>query len=110
MVVNAEFPEKLQYLFKPKRYKVAHGGRGGSKSWGFARALLILGVQRALRILCARETQKSIADSVHKLLSDQIPILGLSNFYTVTKTSIVGINGTEFIFAGIRQNVGNIKS
>jgi phage terminase large subunit len=110
MVVNAEFPEKLQYLFKPKRYKVAHGGRGGSKSWGFARALLILGVQRPLRILCARETQKSIADSVHKLLSDQIPILGLSNFYTVTKTSIVGINGTEFIFAGIRQNVGNIKS
>ncbi len=108
--VDAKFPKKLQFLFKPQRYKVAYGGRGGAKSWGFARALLILGSQKPLRILCARETQKSIADSVHKLLSEQIDELGLRQFYTVLKSSIIGVNGTEFIFAGIRQNVGNIKS
>lgn len=110
-VVNAEFPAKLQFLFKPKRYKIAYGGRGGTKSWGFARALLILGAQSQLRILCARETQKSIADSVYKLLCDQIEALQLQYFYNITKTNIVGANGTEFTFAGIRQSsVGDIKS
>jgi phage terminase large subunit len=63
-----------------------------------------------LRILCARETQKSIADSVHKLLQDQIKELGLESFYTVLKYTIMGANGTEFIFAGIQQNVSNLKS
>ena len=109
--VNAQFPEKLRFLFQPKRYKIAYGGRGGAKSWGFARALLILGAQRPIRILCARETQKSIADSVYKLLCDQIQALGLVEFFAVTKTNIVGANGTEFTFAGIRQSsVGDIKS
>ena len=102
--VKAEFPDKLQFLIQPKRYKIAYGGRGGTKSWGFARALLILGAQKPLRILCARETQKSIADSVYKLLCDQIEALQLQYFYTVTKTNIVGRNGTEFTFAGIRQS------
>lgn len=109
-VNSAKFPAKLAFLFEPHRYKVAYGGRGGAKSWGFARALLILGAQKPLRILCARETQKSIADSVHKLLSDQIKDLGLEAFYTVQKSNILGANGTEFIFAGIRQNVSNLKS
>src|SRR6185437_15618646 len=108
--IEANFPEKLSYLFKPKRYKVAYGGRGGAKSWGFARALLILGAQKPLRILCTRETQKSIGDSVHKLLDDQIKLLGLEKFYEVQKSAIIGANGTEFIFAGIRQNVHNLKS
>lgn len=54
------------------RYKVAHGGRGSAKSWSFARALLILAAQKPLRILCTREVQKSIKDSVHKLLGDQV--------------------------------------
>jgi hypothetical protein len=107
----ADFPAKLQFLFAPHRYKVAYGGRGGAKSWGFARALLILGAQSPLRILCARETQKSIADSVHKLLADQVKALGLEEFYLVQQASIQGANGTEFIFAGIRQSsVGDIKS
>ena len=70
--IQAEFPEKLQCLFSPSRYKVLWGGRGAAKSWGVARALLILAASRKMRILCAREIQKSIADSVHKLLADQI--------------------------------------
>lgn len=108
--IVAQFPEKLGVLFEPARYKVAYGGRGGAKSWGFARALLILGLKKSLRILCARETQKSIGDSVHKLLSDQIAELRLDDRYTILKSTITGTNGTEFIFVGIRQNVQNIKS
>lgn len=108
---QVEFPVKLQALFNPSRYKTLKGGRGGAKSWGVARALLIKGAERPLRILCARETQKSIADSVHQLLKDQIDALGLSNFYVVQETNIKGVNGTEFSFAGIRQqNVTSIKS
>jgi phage terminase large subunit len=107
---DIEFPDALQFLFEPARYKVPYGGRGGAKSWGIARALLIIGAQRPLRILCAREFQSSIADSVHKLLSDQIDELGLGNFYTPEKATIYGANGTEFRFAGIRTNIRTIKS
>jgi phage terminase large subunit len=108
--VFGDFPGKLRPLFKPSRYKILYGGRGGAKSWGIARALLLQGVDRPLRILCARETQKSISDSVHYLLKGQIEALGLSGFYNVLKSEITGINETTFIFAGIRQNVSNIKS
>lgn len=108
--VGADFPAKLQPLFEPHRYKVGIGGRGGAKSWGFARALLIRGAQNPLLILCARETQKSIKDSVHKLLKKQIRKLGLQDCYLVQKTSILGTNGTEFMFAGLKHNVADIKS
>jgi phage terminase large subunit len=108
--LNLEVPAVLERLFEPKRYKVMYGGRGGAKSWSIARALLILGAQTKLRILCAREFQSSIADSVHKLLSDQIAEMGMSAFYTIEKATIYGVNGTEFRFAGIRTNIGAIKS
>lgn len=106
----ADFPKKLRFLFDPWRYKVAYGGRGGAKSWNFARALLILGAQRQMRILCARETMKSIADSVHQLLADQIRLLGLTQFYTIEKARITGQNETTFIFGGLKHDVGAIKS
>lgn len=110
LTVNAEFPEKLACLFKPNRYKVLYGGRGGAKSWGIARALLIMASNKPLRILCARELQMSIRDSVHKLLSDQIAALQLSGFYEIQNSSIKGLNGSEFSFAGLRSNVAQIKS
>lgn len=106
-----EFPEKLECLFQPSRYKILYGGRGATKSWGVARALLIQGATKPLRILCAREIQRTIADSVHRLLADQIVAMGLESFYRVLDTEIVGINGTEFAFAGLRQqDVHKIKS
>jgi phage terminase large subunit len=109
--VEARFPPKLEFLFEPYRYKVAYGGRGGAKSWGFARALLIQGAQQKLRILCTREIQNSIKDSVHKLLSDQIQALGLEEFYNPLQTEIRGKNGTEFIFSGLAdKTAANIKS
>ena len=107
----ADYPEKLQFIFQPMRYKVARGGRGSGKSWSFARALLQQGVSKPLHILCTREVQKSIKDSVHKLLSDQIQALGYGAFYEVLETEIRGKNGTKFIFAGLsQQTVESIKS
>lgn len=108
--VDLSFPEKFQCLFQPFRYKIFKGGRGGAKSWNIARALLLLGYQRPLRILCAREMQKSIKESVHKLLADQIKLMGLSHFYEILQSEIRGANGTTFAFEGIRLNAANLKS
>lgn len=109
-ISKVEFPQKLELLFRKSRYKVLWGGRGGAKSWGVARALLIIGARQQTRILCAREFQNSISQSVHKLLSDQIISLGLESFYEITQTSIRGKNGSEFSFVGLKNNVTNIKS
>jgi phage terminase large subunit len=108
--VNADFPAPFQCLFEPKRYKVLYGGRGGGRSWACARALLLLGTGKAIRVLCARELQNSIADSVHRLLADQISNLGLDSFYEVQNARILGANGTSFSFEGIKNNVTKIKS
>jgi phage terminase large subunit len=109
--VSAEFPSKLRFLFEPSRYKAARGGRGSGKSWGFARALLIQAAAQKLRVLCTREVQNSIKDSVHKLLSDQIQALGLGAHFQVLQNEIRGVNGSEFLFAGLStQTIESIKS
>lgn len=108
--LTLQIPEAFGELFEPHRYKVYYGGRGGAKSWNFARVLVLEGYQKQIRVLCAREVQNSIRQSVHKLLSEQIDLLGLSDFYDVTERTIRGRNGTEFIFEGLSRNVDKIKS
>lgn len=106
-----QFPPKLQCLFQPMRYKVFYGGRGAGRSWGLARACIIRAMQSRIRVLCARELQKSIKDSVHKLISDQIEAMGLlSQFDILQNTIICRTTGSEFMFEGIRHNVTSIKS
>jgi phage terminase large subunit len=80
------------------------------RSWTVARLLLIEGVKKRCFILCAREYQTSIKDSVLKLLEEQIELLGLSAHYRVLRDSIIGTNGTEFIFKGLHHNITEIKS
>jgi len=109
--VKAKFPAKLRPLFKPKRYKVLHGGRGGGKSWAVARALILMAMDKPLRILCAREVQKSMRDSVHRLLKDQISALQLDSEYEVLDNEIRGYNGSLFVFSGLQSHtVDSIKS
>lgn len=109
--IDLDLPPKAEFLrTTASRYKVLHGGRGGGKSWSMARALLERGAKRPIRVLCAREHQASIRDSVHRLLADQIAVLGLRPYYRITADSIRGVNGTAFVFAGLRHNVDNIRS
>ena len=108
--MNVQIPTAFQPLFKPHRYKVYYGGRGGGKSWGFALALLVMGAQKKTRILCTREVQGSIKDSVHKLLCTCIDNNKLGHFYRITRDAIYGKNGTEFIFHGLRHDPMQIKS
>jgi len=116
MADGANEPIRLLPVMRPfhaerRRHKVARGGRGGGKSWCIARLLLLRGAETKLRILCAREVQKSIKDSVHKLLSDQIEAMGLSAFYDIQATTIKGANGTEFLFTGLQDHTSDsIKS
>lgn len=109
--ISADVPAALVPFTSPARYKVAYGGRGSAKSWTVARLLVIRALQQPIRVLCARETQKSITESVHKLIKDQIDLMGLAELFTVTENKISSINGSEFTFAGIRQQgITNLKS
>ena len=110
--LKVAFPPKLaQVLFEPHRYLVVRGGRGSGKSWAIARALLIQAYAAPLRILCTREIQKSIDQSVLRLLSDQVKELGLSAFYQVMATEIRGKNGSLFTFNGLSdQTSDQLKS
>ena len=106
-----QLPSWAKGLFDPYRYKVLHGGRGSGKSWAAAKALLIHGLKSKERILCAREVQKSIKDSVKKLLDDQIQEMGVGDHYESLQTEIRGRNGTEFIFTGLSdQTADSVKS
>lgn len=105
-----ELARAFSDLRKPSRFKVYYGGRGSAKSWSFARTLLLKALERPVRVLCARELQVSIKDSVHRLLADQIEQMGLTGFYQVKNNEIEGANGSLFIFEGLRHNITKIKS
>ena len=109
--LDVTFPEWAEFLFKPARIKCAHGGRGSGKSWAFARALIALAVSQPVRILCTREVQKSIKDSVKRLLDDQIEAMGLESAFDSLETEIRGRNGSLILFSGLsNQTADSIKS
>ncbi len=92
------------------RYKGWYGGRGSAKSQQLARGAIFRGSLKPLRILCTREYQNSIGDSILALLSDQIKVLGLADKFDVQVNAVYGKNGTEFIFKGLKRNIQSIKS
>lgn len=109
-MINLTLPKALYPIFEGEaRYRVAYGGRGGAKSWGLASVLAVRAYQKPLRILCARELQGSIKDSVHALLASRIEALGLTGF-DIGRDYLRHVNGSEFIFRGLRSNAHEIKS
>jgi len=110
MEVNFTITEQFQPFLEPHRYKICFGGRGSGKSWSIAQLLVKRAWEKPTRILCAREIQRSISDSVLQLLGDTIERMGLRDYFDVQKTQIVGTNGSRFIFEGMRSNITKIKS
>lgn len=110
--LRLELPAKMRpFATERRRHKIARGGRGSAKSWSIARLLAIRGYSEPIRWLCCRETQKSIKESSHRLLADQIQALGLGGFYDVQRDAIKAPNGTEFAFAGLKEHTADsIKS
>lgn len=109
-MIQIEIPEAFYYVFEGEaRYRGVYGGRGSAKSRSFALMALIKAYEKKRRILCARELQNSIKESVHQLLIDQIERYELPGF-TVGESFIRHVNGSEFIFKGLRANPQEIKS
>jgi phage terminase large subunit len=109
-MIRVQLPDWSELLFEPARYKVVYGGRGSAKSWSFATALLLSAAQQRERVLCAREIQKSIDDSVKRLLDDRISFLERSNLiptgYFISNKKEIRCPATDslFIFSGLRSN------
>ena len=110
--IQLDIPSKLGQLLRPHRYKILTGGRGSSKSWSVARWLILCALQGKERILCCREVQRSIRDSVHRLIGDQIQLMGLGAHFEVTRDEIrCPATGSMFVFSGLATNtVESIKS
>lgn len=109
--MRIEVPRKLKPLLLPSRYKGAYGGRGGAKSHFYAEQALVRCYAATTRIVCIREVQNSIRDSVRQLLIDKISKLGLESFFEPLDTEIRGKNGSLIIFKGMQSyNADNIKS
>ena len=115
--MSIKLPDAFRFLWqdsaddgKPVRYRAVYGGRGSAKSHSFAQALILKAAETPLRIGCYREIQKSIRDSVKRLLDDKIRDSGLQDFYESTDTEIRGPNGSLFIFGGLRTNPDAVKS
>ncbi len=103
-------PKCKEILFQRARYKVLRGGRGAGKSYAVAKYLIVRSLQGQKRILCTREIQNSIKDSVYRLLVDLIKELSLENNFDILKDTIVSSTGSEFIFKGLHRNISEIKS
>jgi len=108
--INLKIIKKFKPFLEPHRYKIAYGGRGSGKSWSIAQLLIVAAWKKPIRVLCAREIQRSIQDSVLQLLADTIKRLELEEYFEVQKTQIIGTNGSRFLFEGLRSNITKIKS
>ena len=111
MVVKQQLPSKFKDIFKPKRFKVYHGGRGSAKSRSVATALVTLAVNKTLFIGCLREILSSIKESSKKLIEDRIKEMGLGQIFHITEYEIKCLmTGSRFVFKGLRNNSSSIKS
>lgn len=104
-------PRIFAPLLAPSRYKGAYGGRGSGKSHHFAEKVLVEAISAPKRIVCIREVQKSIRESVKRLLEDKIEALNLGGYFHVLEQQIRGINGSRIIFQGMQDHTAeSIKS
>jgi phage terminase large subunit len=109
--VDFQLPAKFAGLFSKHRYICYWGGRGSGKSVSIARALIARAHTEKLLILCTRQYQNSILDSVHRVLVSEIHSLGLQKWFEIQKATIYcPSSGSQFIFKGLQNNISEIKS
>ena len=108
MAEIAIFEQYKPFFRAHYRYNESYGGRGRGATWNIARGLLAERLTEKHRILCTREFQTSISESEYEVIVSLIALLGLDKYFNIQKTSIESVNGSEFIFKGLRQNVDSI--
>ena len=106
--LRIETPRVFAPFLKPSRYKAAFGGRGSGKSHNFAE----LGVERGLlqpgfRMVCVREVQKSLKDSVKLLIEDKIRKFELENDYRIMSDYIITPGNGLVIFQGMADHTAD---
>lgn len=108
--LEIEIAEAFVPLLSPKRIKSYYGGRGSAKSHEFAE-ILVMEATRGTPILCAREFQNSIEDSVYSLIKEKITKLGLDDEFDIQATAIFHRrSGGLFRFMGFARNIESMKS
>ncbi|MGO3890094.1 MAG: PBSX family phage terminase large subunit [Paenalcaligenes sp.] len=104
-------PVLRDFWLKPARNRVLYGGRASSKSWDAAGFVVYLADNYKLRVLCARQFQNKIAESVYSLLKIQIERFGLVDRFDIQRDKIINRHtGTEFMFYGLWRHIDEIKS
>ena len=102
-----DIPDKLVPILDPDvfnkyRYFIIKGGRGGGKSQAIARFILYLADKYNVRVVCGRETQNSITESVYSLFADLIREFQLN--FEVSASKITSRSKTSTInFRGFRE-------
>lgn len=115
--MRIETAEVFEPLLAYKRYKGARGGRGSGKSHFFAGCV----VERCLinpasRIVCIREYQRSLQQSVKLLIEDKIESFGVGHRFHCTRDRIevldrAGMPQGIIIFQGMQNHTAEtIKS
>lgn len=110
MKPHISMPAIFEKIFEPHRVKTLIGGRGSGKSESVGRKLLMDGIEEPMNIVCGREFQNSIKESVHAMLAYLIREIKLESEYDVLQTEIRGKNGTLFSFIGLQRNIDSIRS
>ena len=104
-------PWAMPLLEEGMRYRGSHGGRGSGKSHFFAELLILRAVTQPIRAVCLREIQKSLNQSVKKLLEIKIDSLNLGKLFIIQNDKILGKNGSEILFQGMQNHTSDsIKS
>lgn len=104
-------PALRDFWLAPARNRILYGGRASSKSWDAAGWAVFLATKCKIRVLCARQFQNKIAESVYTLLKIQIERFGLKDQFTITDNSIRhNGTGSEFLFYGLWRHIDEIKS
>lgn len=107
---EVQLPEFAADLWKPFRHLAWHGGRGPGKTRTVATGLILQSMERHERVLCGRETQRSIKDSSKRVLDDEIDRIGVRSVFDSTETEIRGPHDSLFLFSGVRGNASGLKS
>lgn len=111
-ILSAETVRPFKPLLESARYKGAYGGRGSGKSHFFAEAA----VERCVihpgtRVVCVREVQRSLKESVKRLIEDKIEALGVGDRFRIRNDRIMTQGGGVILFQGMRDHTAeSIKS
>ena len=104
-------PALKDFWLQPARNRILYGGRSSSKSWDAAGFAIALAQSVKIRVLCTRQFQNKIEESVYTLLKIQIERFGLSHKFEILNNKIIcKTTGSEFLFYGLWRSIEEIKS